>query len=312
MNRHLYLLMDAGNEMTASAEPLLLQLLALGRAEAVGLAGEALLARDFGVTSTAFAALSWLGEGHDPGTACWMYADPVHFALQRDYFALAYPAPLSLTADERATLLADLNRHFAQEGLHFHIAASGSWYLQTDRAAEMETALLQQAAGYDVREFQPQGPDAGYWKRIMNEIQMLLHEHPVNQAREARGELAVNSLWLSGQGRLPDKPQLRTYAAVYAQQPVARGLGALSAATVNDLPSLDAYLAASDDNSLLVLDSAQADCTEWLRALRDALRAGKLQHLTLSLVLRDRTLVARLKPLDVWKFWRRSKPLQSY
>lgn len=312
MNCHLYLLMDAGNDVTASAKALLLELLAQGRAEAVGLAGEASLAQDFWVTSNAFAALSWLGEGHEPGAACWMYADPVHFALQRDYFALAYPAPLSLAADERAVLLADLNRHFAGEGLHFHVATSGRWYLETDRAADMETALLQQAAGFDVRAFQPQGPDAGYWKRNMNEMQMLLHEHPLNQAREARGELAVNSIWLSGQGRLPQRPQQRAYAAVYSQQSVARGLGALSGAMVQDLPTLGNYLASFADDSLLVLDSAQADCAEWLRDLRNALRAGRLQHLTLSLVLRDRTLVARLKPLDAWKLWRRSKPLQSY
>ena len=30
---------------------------------------------------------------------------------------------------------------------------------------------------------------------------MLLHQHPVNEAREARGELPVNSFWLSGCGR---------------------------------------------------------------------------------------------------------------
>lgn len=312
MNRHLYLLMDAGNEMTASAEPLLRQLLAQGRAEAVELPFEPSLVQDFGVASDAFAALSWLGEGHDPGAACWMYADPVHFALQRDYFALAYPAPLPLSAEEGAALLTDLNRHFMQEGLCFHAASSGQWYLQTERQAEMQTSLLNQAAGYDVREFQPQGPDAGYWKRIMNEMQMLLHEHPLNQAREARGELAVNSVWLSGQGRLPEKPQQRAYAAVYARQSVARGLGALSGATVHDLPTLGAYLASPADGVLLVLDAAQADCTEWLQALRSALRAGKLHQLTLSLVLRERTLVARLKPLDAWKLWRRPKPLQSY
>lgn len=312
MNRHLYLLMDAGNEMTASAESLLRQLLAQGRAGAIGLPFEASLAQDFGVASDAFAALSWLGEGYTPGAACWMYAAPVHFALQRDYFALAYPAPLPLSAEEGAILLADLNQHFTQEGLCFHAASSGRWYLQTERQADMQTSLLNQAAGYDVREFQPQGPDAGYWKRIMNEMQMLLHEHPLNQAREARGELAVNSVWLSGQGRLPEKPQQRAYAAVYAQQSVARGLGALSGATVHDLPALATYLASSADDSLLVLDGAQADCTEWLQALRSALRAGKLQCLTLSLVLRDRTLVARLTPLDAWKLWRRSKPLQSY
>jgi hypothetical protein len=34
----------------------------------------------------------------------------------------------------------------------------------------------------------------------MNEIQMLLHEHPVNEARASRREPTINSLWLWGFG----------------------------------------------------------------------------------------------------------------
>ncbi|HJV96354.1 MAG TPA: hypothetical protein VJ608_09975, partial [Albitalea sp.] len=39
-------------------------------------------------------------------------------------------------------------------------------------------------------------------RRLQNEVQMLLYTHPINDAREARGELPVNSFWLSGCGRL--------------------------------------------------------------------------------------------------------------
>ena len=37
----------------------------------------------------------------------------------------------------------------------------------------------------------------------MNEAQMILHTHPVNAEREARGMPAVNSVWLWGGGTLP-------------------------------------------------------------------------------------------------------------
>jgi hypothetical protein len=37
-------------------------------------------------------------------------------------------------------------------------------------------------------------------RRLQNEVQMLLHEHPINQQREQKGLLAVNSFWLSGTG----------------------------------------------------------------------------------------------------------------
>jgi hypothetical protein len=38
-------------------------------------------------------------------------------------------------------------------------------------------------------------------RRLQNEVQMLLYNHPLNDAREARGLRPVNSFWLSGCGR---------------------------------------------------------------------------------------------------------------
>ena len=38
------------------------------------------------------------------------------------------------------------------------------------------------------------------WYRLLNEIQMFLHQHPVNQRRVAQGMLPINSLWCWGGG----------------------------------------------------------------------------------------------------------------
>jgi hypothetical protein len=312
MNRHLYLLMDAGNELPASTLSCLLALLAKGRAKLDEAIFEPSLAQAFGIETEAYAAISWLGEGHDPEGYCWMYADPVHFSLQRDYFSLAYPAPLVLPSDENAVLLDAINKHFSEDGLVFCIGASGRWYLRTTDAPEISTTLPAAVAGRDVRAYQPQGPDAARWKRIMYELQMLLHQHPVNEAREARGELPVNSLWLSGQGRLPAHTKAASFACVYAQQPIARGLGTLGGAKVEALPLLQDYLVASTNNDLLVIDAKRPDCADWLRAMQSLVRAGKLERLTLSLISHDKILTARLTFWDAWKFWRRPKPLQSY
>lgn len=50
------------------------------------------------------------------------------------------------------------------------------------------------------------------WRRCINEIQMSWFDHPVNAAREARGLPAINTLWLSGNGR-PRAP-LPRYRAI--------------------------------------------------------------------------------------------------
>ena len=48
--------------------------------------------------------------------------------------------------------------------------------------------------------FLPQGADAGLWQRWQNEIGMLLHEHPVNEARRGRGQRAGDRHLVLGRG----------------------------------------------------------------------------------------------------------------
>jgi hypothetical protein len=43
-------------------------------------------------------------------------------------------------------------------------------------------------------------PAARRVRRLQAEVQMLLHTHPINEQRQARGLLPVNSFWLSGCG----------------------------------------------------------------------------------------------------------------
>ena len=49
-------------------------------------------------------------------------------------------------------------------------------------------------AGEDIDRFLPAGRDGKAWHAVMNEVQMLFHDHPVNVAREARG-IPVPDCW---------------------------------------------------------------------------------------------------------------------
>lgn len=132
----------------------------------------------------------------------WLLVDPVHFVLQRDYFTLA--ALLAMPETESQALLATLNRHFAEDGLTFLASADQRrWYLYLQDDPQITTTSPQLVLGQATTSYMPAGKGAAKWNRLLNEVQMLLFEHPVNQLREQRGELAVNSIWLSGGGRQP-------------------------------------------------------------------------------------------------------------
>jgi hypothetical protein len=66
------------------------------------------------------------------------------------------------------------------------------------------------------------GADRGVWLRLQSEAQMLLHDHPVNRERAARGWPPLNSLWFWGGGALPPAGATGP-AAARVQSPAVAG-----------------------------------------------------------------------------------------
>ena len=52
------------------------------------------------------------------------------------------------------------------------------------------------------------------WRKLQNEIQMLWHIDSVNEIREQRGALTINSIWISGIGKLNDVHAPQTVTSV--------------------------------------------------------------------------------------------------
>src|SRR5690606_30880361 len=76
------------------------------------------------------------------------------------------------------------------------------WRMQLPPDMTLVDAASPAAASVgSLEDWWPQSEDVRPWRRLLNEIQMVWHEHPVNQARAARGALPVNGLWLYGGGR---------------------------------------------------------------------------------------------------------------
>lgn len=127
-------------------------------------------------------------------------ADPVLLVADRDDLVLVDRVD-DLTADESDALVAMLNRHFADDGVRFIELNSTTWVARVDRAPGLQTTPLDLARRRGLFPHLPAGPDARTWTGRQNEIQMLLHDHPVNVAREAHGRVPVTGVWFWGGGR---------------------------------------------------------------------------------------------------------------
>jgi 2,3-bisphosphoglycerate-independent phosphoglycerate mutase len=92
----------------------------------------------------------------------------------------------------------------------------------------------------------PKGPGSGLLQSLMRRSRTVLADHPVNQARKARGLKPATQIWLWGQGKAPS---LRPFAEVYGKQgailsavDLVRGVGTLLGWTRVDVPGATGYL----------------------------------------------------------------------
>jgi len=109
-----------------------------------------------------------------------------------------------LVVDDDPKVRTLLRRCFESEGFAWVSGAPGRWYAAHPSLAGLPCASLDRVVGRNVDLWLGGGakahPQAALIRRLQSEVQLLLYPHPINEAREARGELAMNSFWLSGCG----------------------------------------------------------------------------------------------------------------
>lgn len=152
-------------------------------------------------------ALPWAAhqaalDGLDVGSAAWAELTPVHWRIGSDGVHLIDPAALALTETDSRALLAAVQPLFTSEGFDLRWGAPLCWYAAHPSLQGLATASIERAIGRNIDRWLPRQPEAKGLRRLQNEVQMLLHTHPLNDAREAAGLLPVNSFWLSGCGTL--------------------------------------------------------------------------------------------------------------
>jgi len=285
------------------------------------------LARAFELPLPApIAPICLAGEGEArPGA--WMRADPVHLRIERDHLALHDAAMLDVTRAEADALVAALQAHFGRDGLEFHAAAPERWYVRVPEAELPATTPLEGALGRDVFGLLPRSKGAFNWRSALTEAQMVLGAHAVNAARDARGQPAINSVWLWGEGIAPSQVK-KVYALVYADDIFARGLGALSGAQPRPLPRAIGDVAGlrADESALVVLDRLTAglrrgDESSWRKAAED-LDAGWFEELGAAIARFGRVRVvlpaqegirvATLTSASRWRWYRPRRPLAAH
>lgn len=211
-----------------------------------------------------------------PHEAHYALCTPCHWDIHTHSVFMADPAELALGEEESHALRQAMQPYFEEDGLLLHPLRADTWLLAGAVLRDLPTASLERVRHASVDDWTLRQPSARPLQRLLNEMQMLLYNHPVNLAREARGAVPVNAFWLSGTGSLPPHWQPSTPAVV-----------------------VDARLRAP-----ALHDDAHAWATAWqaleqgpVRHLLDAATRGQPVRLTLASATQARSLHTAPRPL---------------
>jgi hypothetical protein len=291
------------------------------------------VARQFGATSPTqpaadeapLAPYMLRADGGEPGDATWACIQPVHVRIAHDHLVLIDPDALGLQDDEATTLL-DVARPLIEElGVRIEAPKPTRWYVSSDGFGSLAGASPLRASGRNIEIWLPHEAHTGErsraWMKLQNEVQMAWFEHPVNEAREARGLPAVNSIWFHAQGNA--QPVTSPFVRVLSDAAATRGL-ALTAGVATGAPprSFEALSSAATEGVTLVEidpfsspyieqdwmrwnEAFAALETDWLAPALDALQADRLGELALTLCGDTGSVTLTITRNDLRKFWRR-------
>jgi 2,3-bisphosphoglycerate-independent phosphoglycerate mutase len=136
------------------------------------------------------------GEGITQGRIA--IATPFHAALGLTDLTPLDPSLLQLSDADSRVLCDACDSHLREDGVRLELVTTNEWRVVTQREINVLTERPDWIIGESLRPNSPLGDDARLVERWMNELQMLLFNHPVNAARVERRLLPVNLIWLWG------------------------------------------------------------------------------------------------------------------
>ncbi len=229
------------------------------------------------------------------GDGYWFLLQAVHLHIARDHLVLTDPQALVLDDSDARALYEAAAPLFSEAGHDIAWGDARHWFVRADAWRGLRTCTPAAASGHNIDIWQPRGPGERDWRRLHNEVQMLWHQHPVNEGRELSGLPRINALWLWA-GSSPDSVAAPAYLAAMAGR-AADDAGRLS---------IDARLQAASlaGDWAGWLEHMQALEAERFAPLLGQLKSGALNEATLLFSDHSRLAEWRVTRNGMRKFWR--------
>jgi len=241
-------------------------------------------------------------DARDAELHAWLRADPAYVRADINGGRMLACGGLGLSMEDCAALIAPLKPLFGDEGFPISAPSPDRWYLMLPRESKLPAfAPPEDVLGDDLEPHLPAGDSGRRWRRLLNESQVILHNHPLNEQRIAQGKPPVNSLWFWGGGVLPDF--VRIADRIFGDEILMRGLADIAKQPMQPAPSrFEPSLREAD--SLVDLRAGRdvaALARDWILPAAAALRRDDALRLDFA----DGALFAIARK-QRWRFWRRA------
>lgn len=141
----------------------------------------------------------------DAGGDAWLCADPSWVQPDLNGARLLACGQMQLSMDDALAFAEPLKPLFEEAGMTLMVSSPDHWHVRLPaQTVTPDFAAPEQALGEDLYYHLPQGAEGRPWRILLNEVQVILHQHPLNAERRQRGLPPVNHLWLWGGSVLPD------------------------------------------------------------------------------------------------------------
>lgn len=265
-------------------------------------------------SSIPVAALTRELDGYPADDAIWLRADPAHVRADMISARMLACGDLGLSREESDELLGELKLPFAEQGLRIEAGTPARWYVRCANEIDLpDFAPPEVALGDDLRKHLPEGHAGKRWRMLLNEAQIILHNHSLNASRVARGRPAVNSVWFWGAGRRPDWVRSAIAAAISEDplvQALALGAGVPCSGMADRFDASGICNAAKAGSFLLDLRRLTGLDLEhgWLVPIDAALRSRRVRRVDVLFQSGER---CQVNPRNGWFFWRAIRPLDT-
>lgn len=152
-----------------------------------------------------------------------------------------------ISTPEAAEIIATLQKELGGDEFNFYPGVSYRhllvWKGGKDR---MQCTPPHDITNQGIENYLPEGDGAQELINLITSSQLLLKRHPVNLAREKRGDLPANSIWLWGQGRAPHMETMEARfglrGAVISAVDLIKGIGVCAGLDIINVPGATGYI----------------------------------------------------------------------